>query len=109
MESYETLSEATKDLHAKGFTEDFNTWDSRRLLDYIKGKDNKYIAIVDFIRFEGTSDMGSNTILYVLETSDGTKGVLVDAYGTYAGQTVDKEVCRELAIKRRAYESGETS
>ena len=109
MDSYDTLSEATKDLQDKGFKADFNTWDSDRLLDYIKGKDGKGIAIVDFIRFEGTSDMGSNTILYVLETSDGEKGILVDAYGTYAGQTVSKEVCRELAIKRQAYESGKTS
>lgn len=107
MDQYETLSQATNALHEKGFTHDFNQWDQKELMEYIKGENQKGIKIVEFHRFEGTSDMGSNTILYALETSDGKKGVLLDAYGTYAGQTVSKEVIRELGIHRKAYEKGE--
>lgn len=42
------------------------------------------INIVNFFRFEGQSDPNDNTIMYVIETSDGLKGTLVDAYGAYA-------------------------
>ncbi|MEO6831575.1 MAG: hypothetical protein ABI378_04710 [Chitinophagaceae bacterium] len=42
------------------------------------------ICICNFYRFEGESDPGDNAILYVVETSDGRKGTLVDAYGLYA-------------------------
>jgi hypothetical protein len=104
MSNYETLSEATNALKQKGFTEDFNQWDQDRLLKYVNGEGDKDIEIVEFYRFEGTSDMGSNTILYALKTSDGTQGVLIDAYGTYSGQTVSKEVVKGLEIHRQAYE-----
>jgi hypothetical protein len=40
------------------------------------------------MRFEGASDPADNTILYVIETNDGIKGTLVDAYGSYADPKV---------------------
>ena len=42
------------------------------------------VSIVRFYRFEGESDPGDNAIMYMLETSDGLKGTLVDAYGAYS-------------------------
>lgn len=42
------------------------------------------ISVINFYRFEGESDPGDNSILYVVETADGKKGTLVDAYGPYA-------------------------
>jgi hypothetical protein len=42
------------------------------------------IAIRDFCRFESTSDPDDMSIVYALESSDGTRGILVDAFGTYA-------------------------
>ncbi|MBS1615343.1 MAG: hypothetical protein JST06_04410 [Bacteroidetes bacterium] len=42
------------------------------------------IQVVNFYRFEGESDPGDECILYQIETSDGLKGLLVDAYGPYA-------------------------
>src|SRR4051812_10454239 len=42
------------------------------------------VHVVNFYRFEGDTDPGDMSILYVIETSDGTKGTLVDAYGTYS-------------------------
>jgi hypothetical protein len=46
------------------------------------------INIVNFFRFEGQSDPNDNTIMYVIETHDGQKGTLVDAYGAYADEKV---------------------
>ena len=41
------------------------------------------INVINFFRFEGESDPDDNAILYVIETNDGTKGTLIDAYGIY--------------------------
>lgn len=48
------------------------------------------IRIVNFFRFEGESNPDDNAILYVIETADGTKGTLVDAYGIYNDAAVSK-------------------
>lgn len=42
------------------------------------------IHVMNFFRFEGPSDPADNSILYAIETSDGSKGTLTDAYGPYA-------------------------
>lgn len=48
------------------------------------------IQVVNFYRFEGASDPADNSILYAIETSDGAKGTLADAFGPYADTRVDK-------------------
>lgn len=44
--------------------------------------------VINYYRFEGQSDPADNTIMYVIETTDGQKGLLVDAYGPYADEHV---------------------
>src|SRR4051812_26287051 len=46
------------------------------------------VKIVDFCRFEGESDPSDNEIIYVIETNDGGKGLLVDAFGPYSDQYI---------------------
>ena len=48
------------------------------------------VKVVNFFRFEGPSSPEDNAILYVIETSDGEKGTLVDAYGMYSDPDVDQ-------------------
>lgn len=48
------------------------------------------VKVKEFYRFEGPSDPGDNSILYVVETQDGVKGMVVDAYGAYADDSVTK-------------------
>lgn len=48
------------------------------------------VKVINFYRFEGESDPGDNSIMYVIETSNGLKGTLVDAYGPYADELVNK-------------------
>jgi hypothetical protein len=43
------------------------------------------------------SNPGDNTILYVIETTSGEKGLLVDAYGMYSGN-VSREMIEKLKI-----------
>ncbi len=48
------------------------------------------LKVVNFFRFEGMSDPEDNAVLYILETKDGTKGTLVDAYGVYSDPEIDQ-------------------
>ncbi len=46
------------------------------------------VCIENFYRFEGESDPADSTILYLIKTNSGLKGVLLDAYGAYADDNV---------------------
>ncbi len=46
------------------------------------------VKVINFYRFEGQSDPADNSILYVIETTDGLKGTLIDAYGPYSDAKV---------------------
>ncbi len=48
------------------------------------------VKAVNFYRFEGQSDPGDNAILYVIETCDGAKGMIIDAFGLYADDAISK-------------------
>ena len=55
------------------------------------------LDVVKFYRSEGMSNPDDNTILYVIETTTGEKGHLVDAYGMYVGN-VSRELIKKLNI-----------
>jgi len=61
----------------------------------------KDIKAANFYRFEGISNPDDMAILYAIETKDGHKGTLVDAYGRYADQEVSKFM-QEVEIKKQA-------
>ncbi len=74
-----------------GYTEDFRISDKG--LESLKNERSykpEQIQVVNFFRFEGESDPDDNAILYVIETADGTKGTLVDAYGIYTDPRIGK-------------------
>ena len=41
---------------------------------------------------------GDNSVLYVINTDSGEKGLLVDAYGAYSGQ-ISQEMIQKLKIE----------
>ncbi|MFT3945442.1 MAG: hypothetical protein QM763_00595 [Agriterribacter sp.] len=67
------------------------------------------IQVVNFYRFEGASDPADNSILYAIETTDGAKGTLADAFGPYADGKVDKLMknVEEVFKKNTATEKAE--
>jgi len=85
-----TLSATIDVVREKGYTESFNVTDAGLC---IEGKDRCYTAgqvtVADFFRFEGESDPGDESVLYIIETLDGIKGVLIDAYGTYSNDKIN--------------------
>ena len=98
--TYQTLSQAIEGLQQQGYTENLNYCDTG--LEN-KGKSCVYpaseILVKAFFRFEGKTDPGDNSILYAIETSDGQKGLLVDAYGAYSGN-IPPEIVEKLSIDR---------
>ncbi|HMR91775.1 MAG TPA: phosphoribosylpyrophosphate synthetase [Chitinophagaceae bacterium] len=86
-----TLTSCTNKLVLDGYTEDFKI-EKGRLTGLRNEK--KYrpedVLVANFFRFEGASDPGDNSILYAIETNDGTKGLLTDAYGPYADENVSR-------------------
>lgn len=87
---FSTLGEALEALRKDGFTESFIIDDQgmRGMEDRnrIRPED---VTIVQYHRFEGTSNPDDMSVVYVIETTDGRKGTLVDAYGTYTNPDVD--------------------
>ncbi|MCP9236873.1 phosphoribosylpyrophosphate synthetase [Lewinella sp. JB7] len=82
---YESLSYAIEDLKAKGYTYDFNQKEAHlRCNQNEKDYRPEDFTITHTYRFEGMSNPDDNSVLYGIEAADGTKGLLVDAYGVYA-------------------------
>jgi hypothetical protein len=108
MKSYDTITEAIKDLKARGFTVDFNI-----AFDKIICSNNKIclspeaFEITEVYRFEGNTDPGDENVLYAIESkgsgTDGPagqekiKGVLLSAYGVYADH-ISNEMIRKLSV-----------
>ena len=67
------------------------------------------VQVINFYRFEGDSDPGDNSIMYQIETSDGTKGVLVDAYGPYADAKVNDFMRQVEDIQKKVVKHDITS
>ena len=59
------------------------------------------VHIINFFRFEGASDPSESAIVYVIETDDGAKGTLTDAYGMYADPNIDKFIKEVQDISKK--------
>ncbi len=86
----------------EGYTENYKvTPDALTTADGAISYQPHEVKVVNFYRFEGASDPDENSILYLIETSDGKKGTLSDVYGSQADPFITafmKEV--ELSSKQ---------
>lgn len=90
-EDMKTMASCLNKLVLDGYEEDFKAAENGLLgLHNEKIYSPQEIHVVNFFRFEGASDPGDNSIIYVIETNEGIKGTLVDAYGPYADLKVNK-------------------
>ena len=84
-----TLSNAIERLASRGFTAHFGVVGDRlRAFDSGKTYGAHEVIIREYQRFEGVSDPDDMAILYAIESTDGTRGSLVDAFGAYSNPTV---------------------
>jgi len=86
----------------KGYTEDFKITDKGlEALQHHHQYKPEQVQVVNFYRFEGESDPDDNAILYVIETDDGTKGTLIDAYGVYNDDRVAQFIDKVKKIQKK--------
>jgi len=102
-EDMKTLASCHSKLLMDGYKENFNVSDKGLL--YSPEKERHYkpedVRIANFFRFEGASDPADNSILYAIETNDGVKGTLIDAYGPYADLHTDKFIRQVEDISKK--------
>jgi len=101
MKSYDTVTEALKDLKERGYNVDFNI-----AFDKIICSNNKIclnpneFEITETYRFEGDTNPSDEDVVYAIESKDGkTKGIMTSAYGMYA-ETVSTEMLQKLTIHK---------
>jgi hypothetical protein len=72
-------------LQEKGFTEEFQIT-SKGLKALNSGNIYKPddLKILEHYRFEGITNPDDEAVMYAVETKDGLKGIIVDAFGIYA-------------------------
>ena len=99
-----TLSKVMAKLTQDGYAENFIIEEESLK---IAGAEKKYgpqeVKIANFYRFEGESDPADTSILYAIETADGNRGTLVDAYGLYADDETG-EFMKEVEIHKKVTE-----
>ena len=84
-----TLAATLDDLTRRGFTEHFEAA-GQGLQAASDGRTfpADELTIREVYRFEGVSDPDDMSILYAIESRDGTRGTLVDAFGVYSDPAV---------------------
>lgn len=101
MNYYDTLSEAMAALKKRGYGEDLNLhpeWIECPKLDIRLRPEEFHVDEVH--RFEGMTNPDDSEILYAISSSQGIKGLLVDAYGAYS-ESVSMEMAKKLTIDSR--------
>ena len=84
-----TVGAQLEDLERRGFGANLGVvGESVQVLDQGRTFKAEELAIREYFRFEGVSDPGDMSIVYAIESRDGTRGVLVDAFGVYANPAV---------------------
>ncbi|MDB5111287.1 MAG: phosphoribosylpyrophosphate synthetase [Mucilaginibacter sp.] len=89
MKNYETLVDATNDLMKRGYTANLSlegdTIDDKDQNIHMTAED---FEIDEFYRFEGASNPADMSIVYAVTSPKyDLKGILVNAYGTYANDS----------------------
>ncbi|MFI5247887.1 MAG: phosphoribosylpyrophosphate synthetase [Nitrospirales bacterium] len=97
---YTNMLEAIRELKKRGFTANFEFL-NQKFRDVDSGRTFKAqeLTIVEHYRFEGASDPDDMSVVYAIESDDGPKGIIADAFGLYANPTLggflDKVKIRE--------------
>jgi len=94
---------ALEALRAQGFTASFVVGKpgTLRVLGGNRDFHPHELTIQGHQRFEGVSDPDDMSIVYAIESADGTKGTLVDAFGVYANPAITA-VLDQVRVRERA-------
>ena len=95
-----TLAGTVEQLRGRGYTASFEpSTQGLRAAGREKIYRAEELSIRESYRFEGASDPDDMSVVYAIEAADGTRGVLVDAFGPYADAAVAR-VLRDIQVRR---------
>lgn len=95
-----TLTGILDDLARRGFGAHFGVvGNGLRAIEGGKTFSAEELMIREYYRFEGVSDPDDMSIVYAIESLDGTRGTLVDAFGVYSNPAVST-VLERVPIRR---------
>ncbi len=98
MHSYSNLPEAITDLRKKGYVLDFNhEYDCLICSEHNFKLPPSEFTIDGAFRFEEDSDPENQSVLYAISSTDGLKGLLVNAFGIYA-DSMSNEMIEKLRV-----------
>ena len=98
-----SVADALTDLESRGFREVFEPAGERvRARSTGKEYPADEIVIVQVHRFEGETDPADMSVVYGLETADGLRGTIIDAYGAYGSSEVGDALKRLKLHEPRA-------
>jgi hypothetical protein len=104
---YRTVAEAVDGLTKRGFAEQFRIEDGHlHGLETSETFPAADVIIREVHRFEGVSDPDNMAVVFAVETTDGIRGTLTDAFGVYSDPGMS-EALEGAHISRRAGESVE--
>lgn len=88
---YSNLAKAISELQKIGFTHNFSVNENGKLEEH-KGKyySSSEVELIEFHRFDGMTNPEDDSILYVVKTSSGLKGMVVDSYGSDGSEITSK-------------------
>ncbi|HEX9627112.1 MAG TPA: hypothetical protein VGA00_09260 [Acidiferrobacterales bacterium] len=90
---YRTMQEAITQLRKRGFATEFELINHQLR---VPGTGRSYrpdeLRIVEYHRFEGESDPDDMAVVYALESRDGTRGIITDAFGPYADPAIGEVI-----------------
>ncbi|MBL7832535.1 MAG: phosphoribosylpyrophosphate synthetase [Cyclobacteriaceae bacterium] len=101
MRTFDTLSQAMTALKQEGYVYDFNLhpeWIECPPLNRRFGPQHFHVDQVH--RFEGMTNPDDSSVLFAISSSDGVKGLLVDAYGPYS-DSLSPLMNEKLTIDRK--------
>lgn len=80
------------DLREQGYSTDFR-FAKNKLIPFqypTRSYSSSQITTIDTYRFEGDTDPGDSSIMYVIETDDGLKGTIINSYNAEADINLDQ-------------------
>jgi hypothetical protein len=99
MYNYDTLTEALADLRKRNYTFDFSLSENCLVCNNQRFNTDDF-EITEVYRFDNATDPDDEAVLYVIESKNGVKGVLVSGYGVSA-EGMSAEMAQKLRIKRK--------
>ncbi len=97
-----TVTRIIEELTRRGFTEHFRVAaGGLRAAGIGKRYRPEDLVIREYYRVEGISDPDDMAIVYALESKDGVRGVLADAFGVYSDPETSA-VLEDIPIRRTA-------